>query len=104
MIISRLFFVLQGKFIGNGAVDAEPLREVLSSWVQLRDLVRLQEVGNSKLKRKLSEVAKALEDEYEIEFEFITTGALTDAAKADLSTFHAQLVELSENNDFFCDY
>ena len=94
-------FVLQGKFIGNGSVDAEPLREVLSSWVQLRDLVRLQEVGNTKLKRKLSEVARALEDEYEIEFELVTTGALTDAAKTDLGTFQAQLVDLSENNDFF---
>lgn len=94
-------FVLQGKFIGNGAVDAEPLRDVLSSWIQLKDLVRLQEVGNSKLKRKLSEVARALEDDYEIEFELITTGALTDAAKSDLDTFQAQLVELSENNDFY---
>ncbi len=97
----QTIFVLQGKFIGNGAVDAEPLREVLSSWIQLRDLVRLQEVGNIKLKRKLSEVAKALEDEYEIEFELITTGALTEAAKADFDTFQSQLVELSENNDFF---
>lgn len=94
-------FILQGKFIGNGSVDAEPLREVLFSWIQLRDLVRLQEVGNSKLKRKLSEVARALEDEYEIKFELITTGELTDAAKADLGTFQAQLVDLSENNDFF---
>lgn len=42
-------FVVQGKFIGNGSVDAEPLREVLSSWIQLKDLVRLQEVGNIKL-------------------------------------------------------
>lgn len=97
----QTIFVIQGKFIGNGSVDAEPLREVLSSWVQLRDLVRLQEVGNSKLKRKLSEVAKALEDEYEIEFELITTGALTEAAQADLATFQAQLVDLSENNDFY---
>lgn len=94
-------FVIQGKFIGNGSVDAEPLREVLSSWIQLKDLVRLQEVGNGKLKRKLSEVAKALEDEYEIEFELITTGELTEAAKADLDTFQAQLVELSETNDFY---
>jgi len=97
----QTIYIIQGKFIGNGSVDAEPLREVLSSWVQLRDLVRLQEVGNSKLKRKLSEVAKALEDEYEIEFELITTGELTEAAKTDLATFQAQLVELSENNDFF---
>jgi len=34
-------FVIQGKFIGEGSVDAEPLREVLSSWIQLKDLVRL---------------------------------------------------------------
>jgi hypothetical protein len=97
----QTIFIIQGKFIGNGAVDGEPLREVLSAWMQLRDLVRLQEVGNSKLKRKLSEVAKALEDEYEIEFELITTGALTDAAKTDLDSFQEQLVELSENNDFY---
>lgn len=97
----QTIYIIQGKFIGNGSVDGEPLREVLSSWVQLRNLVRLQEVGNSKLKRKLSEVAKALEDEYEIEFELITTGCLTEAAKKDLATFQAQLVELSENNDFY---
>jgi len=97
----QTIYVIQGKFIGNGSVDAEPLREVLSSWIQLRDLVRLQEVGNQKLKRKLSEVAKALEDEYEIEFELITTGDLTEAAKQDLATFQAHLVELSENNDFY---
>ena len=61
-------FIIQGKFINNGSVDGEPLREVLSSWIQIRDLVRLQEVGNQKLKRKLSEVSRALEDEYEIAF------------------------------------
>src|SRR5437660_1791098 len=46
-------FVIQGKFIGSERVDAEPLREVLSAWIQLKDLARLQEVGNNKLKRKL---------------------------------------------------
>src|SRR5881628_1846031 len=50
-------YIVQGKFIGAGRVDAEPLREVLSSWIQIRDLARLQEVGNEKLKRKLSELA-----------------------------------------------
>jgi len=91
-------YVVQGKFIGSTKVDSEPLREVLSSWVQLRDLVRLQQVGNEKLKRKLSEVARALEDEYEISFELITTSALTPAAKDDLATFQNQLAELSEND------
>jgi hypothetical protein len=91
-------FVIQGKFIGK-TVDAEPLREVLSAWVQMRDLVRLQEVGNVRLKRKLSEIAAALEDEYEICFELLTTGSLTQGAKADLATFQEQLAELSERDD-----
>jgi hypothetical protein len=95
-------FILQGKFIQESSVDAEPLREVLSSWIQLRDLVRLQEVGNDKLKRKLSDVARALEDDYEIAFELITTGELTPSAKNDLATFQQQLVELSEKDDLIC--
>ncbi|EPG72759.1 AIPR protein [Leptospira fainei serovar Hurstbridge str. BUT 6] len=94
--------VIQGKFIGEKAVNAEPLREVLSSWVQLRNLVRLQEVANAKLKRKLSEVAAVLEDEYEIAFELLTTGELTSAAKDDLATFQKELAEIAENEDFVC--
>lgn len=93
-------FIIQGKFLVSNSVDAEPLREVLSAWVQMRDLVRLQEVGNQKLKRKLSEIARALEDEYEISFELLTTGVLTDSAKQDLATFQEQLADLSAREDF----
>lgn len=96
----QTIFVIQGKFIGSSSVDAEPLREVLSSWLQLRDIVRLQEVGNIKLKRKLSEVAKALEDDYEVAFELITTSTLTESANNDLATFQKQLADLAENEDF----
>ena len=96
----QTIFVIQGKFIGSTAVDAEPLREVLSSWLQLRDIVRLQEVGNIKLKRKLSEVARALEDDYEVAFELITTSTLTESANNDLATFQKQLADLAENEDF----
>lgn len=95
-------FILQGKFIGGSSVDAEPLREVLSSWIQLRDLVKLQEIGNNKLKRKLSDVSRALEDDYEIAFELITTGELTKAAKDDLATFQLKLAEISEKYDLIC--
>ncbi len=84
-------FVIQGKFIGTDRVDAEPLREVLSSWIQLKDLVRLQETGNNRLKRKLSEVAAALDDDYDVAFELITTSELTAAAHTDLATFQQQL-------------
>lgn len=93
-------FVIQSKFLGAPKIDAEPLREVLSAWIQLRDLARLQEVANSKLRRKLSEVAKALEDDYSISFELLTTATLTEAAKADLATFQEQLAQLSEGDDF----
>lgn len=93
-------FVIQGKFIGTSSVDAEPLREVLSAWIQMRDLVRLQEVGNNKLKQKLAEVARAMEDEYEVCFELITTAALTDSAQKDLATFQEQLAELSAKDEF----
>jgi AIPR protein len=93
-------FVVQGKFIGGPTVDAEPLREVLSAWIQMRDLVRLQEVGNNKLKQKLSEVARALEDEYEVCFELITTAGLTVSAQKDLATFQEQLAELSTKDEF----
>jgi len=86
-------YVIQGKFIGESSVDAEPLREVLSSWIQLKDLVRLQENCNSKLKRKLPEVALALDDDYDIIFELITTGNLTPGAQNDLATFQARLAE-----------
>lgn len=90
-------YIIQGKFIGEKNVDAEPLREVLSSWVQLKDLVRLQENCNSKLKQKLSEVALAIEDDYDVVFELITTGILTSSAKIDLAAFQSNL---AESDDF----
>ncbi len=92
--------IVQGKFIQSGVVDAEPLREVLSSWIQIKDLARLQNVANSKLQRKLSELAAALEEDYEVSFELITTGALTEAAKHDLEAFQQELAKLNENEDF----
>jgi hypothetical protein len=95
-----LVHIIQGKFIQCGAIDAEPLREVLSSWMQIKNLARLQNVANAKLQRKLSELATALEDDYEVSFELITTGVLTDSAKNDLETFQKELARISENEDF----
>lgn len=95
---SRIY-IIQGKFIGSEKVDAEPLREVLSAWMQLKNLARLQEVGNTKLKRKLAEVSAALDDDYEISFELITTSSLTTAAQNDLATFQAQMADLADKDD-----
>ena len=95
-----LVHIVQGKFIQDGVVDAEPLREVLSSWIQIKDLARLQNVANNRLQRKLSELANALDEDYEISFELITTGELTQAARDDLETFQQELARASENEDF----
>jgi hypothetical protein len=92
--------IVQGKFTQGGSVDAEPLREVFSSWLQIKDLARLQNVANPKLARKLAELANALDEDYEISFELITTGTLTNAAQHDLQTFQEELAKLSENEAF----
>jgi hypothetical protein len=89
--------IIQGKFINASKVDSGPLEEVLSAWMRLQDLTALQKDCNEKLKRKLEAVRKALDEEYRVDFELLTTGELTDAAKADLKAFSEKL---SESDDF----
>lgn len=88
---SCTIYIIQGKFYGRDTVDAEPLREVLSSWIQIQDLAHLQEGANHNLQVKISEMATALEDDYEVFFELITTSSLTDSAKRDLEVFQKKL-------------
>lgn len=93
---NEIAYIIQGKFYSRETVDSEPLREVLSSWAQIRDLAKLQESANDKLKIKINELSKAIDDCYEICFELITTSALTDSAKNDLEVFRKLL---SDNDD-----
>jgi len=93
---SSIVYIIQGKYYSGASMSAEPLREVLSSWVQIKDLQKLQEAANDKLKIKICELAKAIEDDYEICFELITTSALTDAAKIDLGIFTRELADNDE--------
>lgn len=79
--------VIQGKFINNGAVDAEPVREVLSAWTRLKDLPKLQTECSGKLAERLEAMRVALEDDYDVEFELLTTGELTAAALMDFDAF-----------------
>jgi hypothetical protein len=65
-----------------------------------KDLARLQNVANPKLQRKLAELAAALDEDYEVSFELITTGALTEAALHDLEAFQQELAKLSEKENF----
>lgn len=90
---ASIVYIIQGKFYGGPVVDAEPLREVLSSWIQIKDLAHLQNAANDKLKVKINELATALDDDYEICFELITTSGLTEAAKLDLELFQKELAE-----------
>lgn len=86
-------YIIQGKFYHGTSVDAEPLREVLSAWTQIKDLTHLQDGANHRLQVKISEIANALEDDYEICFELITTSQLTASAKNDLAAFQRELAE-----------
>lgn len=90
---ASIVYIIQGKFYSNETVNAEPLREVLSSWIQITDLTRLQESANHKLKVKINELSNALEDDYEICFELITTAGLTPDAEKDLMAFQKALAE-----------
>ena len=90
---SSTIYIIQGKSYKGDTVDAEPLREVTSSWIQIKNLAKLQEAANEKLQAKISEIATALEDDYEVCFELITTSGLTDSAKSDLAAFQTELAE-----------
>jgi hypothetical protein len=96
---NTLIRIVQGKFTRGQLIDAEPLREIVGAWLQIKDLARLQNVGNAKLQRKLSELAAALDEGYEVAFELITTSGLTEAAKGDLETFQRQLAQLGEKDE-----
>ncbi len=93
---NRRVLVIQGKFIADGLVDAAPVREVLASWMQLQDLDTLQRNCNERLKERLEAVRQALDDEYEVEFELLTTGQLTSAARDELTAFTDQLAADSD--------
>ena len=93
----RRVVVIQGKFIESASIDGEPLREVLAAWMRLQDLGALQKDCNDRLKQKLEAVRRALEDEYRVDFELLTTGSLTEAAQADL---RAYTEKLDESDDF----
>ncbi len=85
-------YIIQGKYYLGDSINAEPVREVISSWTQLKDLTLLQDGANSHLKIKLNEVSKALnEDDYSVCFELITTSEFTEDAKKDILLFQSTL-------------
>lgn len=94
-------YIIQGKFMSGEYIDAEPVREVLSSWILVQDLDQLQDAANLKLKVKINEISAALDDDYEICFELITTAKLTDQAQMDADAFSKKLSDGEELNANF---
>jgi len=88
----EIIHILQGKFT-NKTISPKQLGEVLSSWIQLKDLAHLQSVGNAKLQSKLADVANALEDNYEVSFELITTAEFSKAAHDNLQAYQSQIYD-----------
>lgn len=89
----RQVLILQGKFFTTGSVDHAPLHEVLAAWTHVKNLPALQEGANQKLKVKLEAIAEALQDDYEVVFELLTTGSLTESAKKDLAAFQETMAD-----------
>lgn len=83
-------YIIQGKYY-KGTIDSESVRELLSCWTQIKDLPQLQESANTKLKSKIQEIANALEDDFDLYIEFLTTGTLTDSATNDFNVFKHQM-------------
>ena len=97
-------YIIQGKFYVGETVNAEPVREVISSWSQLHDIPSLQQNANYKLQMKLNEIANALQnDGYSICFELITTSTFSDSANDDIIKFQKQLSE-DENSNFEAEF
>lgn len=93
---TRRIVIIQGKFITSQKVDSEPLREVLSAWMRLKDLETLQRDCNNKLRERLEAVKQGLEDDYDLHLELLTTGVLTDSAQKDLEVFSDQLASAED--------
>ena len=94
---SRRIVIIQGKFFAQSQVTGEDLREILGAWVRFQDLAALQKDCNARLKAKLEAVRVALEDEYQVDFELLSTGTMTESAQKDLKAF---ATKLDESDDF----
>jgi hypothetical protein len=94
----RRIRVLQGKFVKPEPIDAAPLREVLSAWIRLKDLPKLQLECSGKLAERLETMRLAVEDDYDVQFELLTTGKLTAAAVSDFEAFRQEMADSGEFN------
>jgi len=100
---SEKIHIIQGKYYAGDSINGEPVREVIAVHSKLSDIKTLQKDCNPKLAAKLSEVAQALEDNYSISYELITTSKFTEDAQNDIIAFQKQLTE-EENLHFEAEF
>lgn len=88
--------IIQGKFVKPEAIDGEAIREVLSAWTRLKNLPQLQLECSGKLAERLEATRLAIEDEYDVHFELLTTGQLTPGAVTDFNAFQREMADDAE--------
>ena len=89
-------YIIQGKFYGAEEIGTGQLSEIATAWMQFKDLRDLQEKANPKLAVKINEIRKALEEDYGLCFEFVTTSKLSPQADADFEVFRKFIADNEE--------
>ena len=90
-------YIIQGKFYNqSGKVDPGPFMDIIGAWLNIKDLRHIQATANEKLSAKVKEISSALDDDYEVCFELITTAAFSKSVLRDIESFMHTMA--SENN------
>lgn len=89
-------YIIQGKYIQKGKIDAKPLMEIQAAWVQIKNLSHLEETANDILASKINDISAALDGYYDLCFELVTTSELTKSAQKDYGLFRQELSDNAE--------
>ncbi|MBQ6277112.1 MAG: AIPR family protein [Bacteroidales bacterium] len=96
-------YIIQGKFYTGPTINAEPIREIVSVWNQMKDMEQMQQSANFHLMKKLCEISNVIEnDDYSVCYQLVTTSTLTTEAKNDAASFQKILSE-DESTKFSAD-
>lgn len=93
---TREVFVIQGKYLSDTQVGTDDVGEILAAWSLLRRPNSIQISANRKLAERIESFRKAMEDDYDVEFRFITTTGFSDSAITSAKTFREQFENDSE--------
>ncbi len=80
---TRQVFIIQGKYLSDMQVGPDGVGELSAAWDFLKKPNFIQSFGNGKLAERIEAFRKALDDEYDVEFRFITT---TDFSKSAITS------------------